>query len=42
VAIIILGIFGVIYMLKDIMMGITLILICGGLIFLRVFINKHI
>ena len=38
---IILAIFGMLYMLKDILTGVTLMGVCGILIFLRAFISKH-
>lgn len=38
---VILGIIGVLYMLKDVMIGITLVLVCGFLIFIRAFVNKY-
>jgi hypothetical protein len=39
-ATIIIAIFGMIYMIKDVFIGITLMLVCGVLIFLRAFIDK--
>jgi len=39
--VVILGIIGVLYMLKDVMIGITLVLVCGFLIFIRAFVTKY-
>lgn len=39
--VIIIAIFGMLYMLKDILTGVTLMGVCGILIFLRAFIAKH-
>lgn len=39
---IIVAIFAVIYMLRDIVTGIMLVLLAGALMLLRAFINKHL
>jgi hypothetical protein len=39
---IIIAIFGILYMMADPLIGVTLILVCGGIIFLTSFVDKFL